>query len=64
MTFILTIYFHAGVTPGGLGHSVISVFLPQDAVSKGIGIVCNKVNISKFTCGAMQWSQGSNICLN
>ena len=36
----LQFFLHAGATLGGQGHSVISVFLPQDAVSKGIGIGC------------------------
>ena len=33
------ILLHAGVTLDGRGHSVISVFLPQDAVSKGMELI-------------------------
>ena len=33
------ILLHAGVTLAGRGHSVISVFLPQDAVSKGMELI-------------------------
>ena len=48
-SFILyNIYFHAGVTLDGLGHSVISVFLPQDAVSLGMELIVSVLCIVKW----------------
>ena len=54
-SFILyNIYFHAGVTLDGMGHSVFSVYLPQDAVSKRAGsclcILLSEINTSNLTC--------------
>ena len=46
----LQFFLHAGATLGGQGHSVISVSLPQDAVSEGIGrMYAIHIKIEKFT---------------